>query len=183
MDKEILNEVNTKMDGAIKHFAKELTGIRTGRASVGLLDGIQVDYYGNKQPISQLATVSTPDALTVAVMPWDGSALASIEKAIQAAGLGLNPRNDGKIIRVPIPPLTEERRKDLVKVVKKVAEETRVAIRNVRREGMEHIKKKSKEMPEDLAKKTHDKVQKITDDHIARVDKMAAEKEKEILDR
>jgi ribosome recycling factor len=183
MDKIIINEVNQKMDGSLKHFAKELTGLRTGRASLGLLDGIHVDFYGAKSALHQVATLSTPDALTIAIMPWDASMLPVIEKAIQSAGVGLNPQNDGKIIRIPVPSLTEERRKELVKVLKKATEEARVAVRNVRREGMEHVKKKSKELPEDLAKKTHDKIQKITDDHIAKVDKMAAEKEKEIMDR
>ncbi|MDH4184535.1 MAG: ribosome recycling factor [Nitrospinota bacterium] len=184
MDK-IMEEVNHKMDITIQHFAKELAGVRTGRASIGLLDGVLVDYYGNKSPLSQVATLSTPDALSIAIMPWDTSLLPVIEKAISASNLGLNPQNDGKLIRIPIPPLTEERRKELAKVVKKFAEETKVAVRNVRREGIEHVKKKekAKELSEDLAKKATDKIQKLTDDHVAMVDRMASAKEKEILDR
>ena len=181
----ILNEVTHKMDVTIEHLIRELAGVRTGRASLGLLEGVHVDYYGVKSPLSQVATLATPDSLTISIMPWETSMLAVIEKAILTSNLGLTPQNDGKVIRIPIPPLTEERRKELVKVVKKVAEDTKVAIRNVRREGIELVKKqeKNKELPEDLAKKTVEKIQKITDDHVARTDKMAADKEKEIMDR
>jgi len=181
----ILEEVTHKMDVTIDHLSRELAGIRTGRASLGLLEGVQVEYYGVKSPLSQVATLATPDALTISIMPWDASMLPVIEKAILTSSLGLNPQSDGKLIRIPVPPLTEERRKELVKVVKKVAEETKVAIRNVRREGIEQVKKqeKSKELPEDLAKKTSEKIQKITDEHVAKTDKMATEKEHEIMDR
>ena len=181
----ILGEVSHKMDVTIEHLARELAGIRTGRASVGLLEGVQVDYYGVKSPLSQVATLATPDALTISIMPWEASMLPVIEKAILTSNLGLTPQSDGKMIRIPIPPLTEERRKELVKMVKKISEETKVAIRNVRREGIEQVKKqeKSKELPEDLAKKTSEKIQKITDEHVAKTDKMAADKENEIMDR
>ena len=182
---KILEEVIHKMDVTIDHLSKELAGIRTGRASLGLLEGITVDYYGVKTPLSQVGTLSTPDALTISIMPWEATLVPAIEKAILTSNLGLTPQSDGKTIRIPIPPLTEERRKDLVKMVKKLGEEGKVAIRNVRREGIEHVKKqeKNKELPEDLAKKATDKIQKITDEHVAKVDKITEEKDREIMDR
>ena len=182
---KILDEVNHKMDVTLKHLEKEFAGVRTGRASLGLLDNIHVEYYGNNSPLSQVATLATPDALSITIMPWDASLLSIIEKAILSSNLGLTPQNDGKIIRITIPPLTEERRKELCKYVKKLSEEAKVALRNVRRDGIENVKKqeKSKELSEDLAKKASDKIQKLTDEHVTKVDKLSADKENEVMDR
>ncbi|MBI4828229.1 MAG: ribosome recycling factor [Nitrospinae bacterium] len=181
----VFSDITHKMDVTVEHLGKDLAGVRTGRASLGLLDGITVEYYGAKTPISQVASLSLPDPLTIAIQPWEPSMAAVIEKAILTSDLGLNPRTDGKIVRIPIPSLTDERRKELARHVKKVAEETRVALRNGRRDGVDHIKKmeKAKEISEDDAHKGTDRVQKILDEHIARVDKLAAAKEKEIMDR
>lgn len=185
MVEEVFKEVKHKMEVTIERLGRELAGIRTGRASLGLLDGIHVDYYGVNTPLSQVANLALPDALTISVQPWDASMTPAIEKAILVSDLGLTPTNDGKVIRIPIPPLTEERRKELVKVVKKTAEETKIAVRNVRREGVDHIKKKekAKEISEDEAHTAVDKVQKITDGFIGAVVKLEADKEKEVLDK
>lgn len=181
----VFDEVKRKMDAAIEHFGKELAGIRTGRASVGLLDSVIVDYYGTETPLTQVATLNTPDALTITIQPWEAKMIPVIEKAINLSGLGLNPTNDGKIVRLNMPKPTEERRKELTKVVRKMAEETKIALRNVRREGLDKVKKheKDKQATEDDARKASDKIQKIVDDHIAQVDKKTAAKEKEIMDR
>lgn len=185
MVEEVFKEVKHKMEVTIEHLGRELGGIRTGRASLGLLDGIHVDYYGVETPLSQVANLALPDPLTISVQPWDTSMTPAIEKAILASDLGLTPANDGKTIRIPIPPLTEERRKELVKVVRKTAEETKIAIRNVRREGVDHIKKKekAKQISEDQAHTAADKVQKITDEFIGAVNGLEAEKEKEVMDK
>lgn len=182
---EVLKEVKHKMEVTVEHMGRELAGIRTGRASLGLLDGIHVDYYGVETPLSQVANLSVPDPLTISLQPWDASMTPVIEKAILASDLGLTPANDGKVIRIPIPPLTEERRKELVKVVRKVAEEAKIALRNVRREGVDHIKKKgkAKEISEDETHTATDKVQKITDEFIGTVSRLEAEKEKEVMDK
>lgn len=184
MIQNIYSDTNKKMEGSITILQKELGGIRTGRASLALLDGIKVDYYGNPTPLNQVATLSVPESRLITIQPWDISATSSIEKAILASDLGLTPNNDGKIIRISIPPLTEERRKQLVKVVKKVSEECKVAIRNVRREGMEHLKvlEKDKKISQDDHKKANDEIQKITDKFIKKVDEIIAKKEKEILE-
>lgn len=181
----VFDEVKRKMDAAIEHLGKELAGIRTGRASIGLLDGITVDYYGTQTPLAQVATLNTPDPLTISVQPWEAKMIPVIEKAILASGLGLTPLNDGKVVRINMPSLTEERRKDLTKVVRKMAEETKVALRNVRREGLDKVKKheKDKQATEDDARKASDRIQKIVDDHIVQVDKKISAKEKEIMDR
>jgi ribosome recycling factor len=184
MIQNVYNDTNRKMESSIAILQKELAGIRTGRASLALLDGIKVDYYGNPSPLTQVATLSVPDSRLISIQPWDTSLLPAIEKAILSSNLGLTPTNDGKIIRISIPPLTEERRKELVKVVKKIAEDCKVAIRNVRRESMEHLKslEKDKKISQDDHKKANDEVQKITDKFIKRVDDITAKKDKEILE-
>jgi len=181
----VYTDTKHKMDVTITHFAKELAGVRTGRASTGLLDGITVDYYGTQTPLSQVANMSTPDAMTIGIQPWDVSLLQAIEKAIMMSDLGLTPSNDGKIIRIGIPPLTEERRRDLTRHVRKISEDAKIALRNVRREGIERIKKmeKEKEISSDDAKKGNDQIQKIINTYIATVEKMTTEKEKEIMDQ
>ncbi|OGP34367.1 MAG: ribosome recycling factor [Deltaproteobacteria bacterium GWC2_65_14] len=172
------------MSRSLEAFRKELGKIRTGRASFSLLDGIKVDYYGTPTPLQQVGTLSVPESRLITVAPWDAKMIGPIEKAIQASGLGLNPSNDGKIVRIPIPPLTEERRKDLVKVVRKMAEDARIAVRNIRREGIERIKEKEKqkEISEDMMKRWQDKVQKETDSFIKKVDEILKAKEQEILE-
>ncbi len=181
----VFTDVKHKMDVTIDHLVREFTAIRTGRASVGLLDGITVDYYGAQTPINQVANLSLPDPLTIGIQPWESNMIPVIEKAILTSDLGLTPINDGKSIHIPIPALTEERRKELSKVVRKAAEDAKIAIRNVRREGVEGLKKleKQKEISEDESRGGQDKVQKITDEHVTKVDKITAEKEKEIMDR
>lgn len=181
---DIINETRKQMEQSLEHYKNQITKIRTGRASTSLLDGVYVDYYGSSTPLNQIANVSTPDARTIMISPYDKSMLQSIEKAIQSADLGFNPQNDGNILRVPVPPLTEERRKEFVKLSKKYAEEGKVAIRNIRRDSMEELKKeeKNKVITEDEQKKGSDQLQKITDDFIARLDKIVADKEKELLE-
>ncbi len=181
---EVLETASKKMDKAIEAFKKELDRVRTGRATPALLDGITVDYYGTPMPLNQVASISVPESRLLTIQPWDANILPDIEKAILKSELGLTPTNDGKIVRIAVPPLTEERRKDLVKLVKKMAEEARVAIRNVRRDAIEKLKsqKKNKEISEDDMYKLQDKVQEITDEHIKEVDKILSEKEKEILE-
>ena len=162
----------------------EFNGLRTGRASPALLDKIRVDYYGQKSPLSQVATVSVPEARLIVVQPWDRTLFSEIEKAILKSELGLNPSNDGKVIRIAIPPLTEQRRKELVKSAKATAEQSRVAIRNIRRDGLEDLKKQQTAggVPEDLIKKEEDDLQKLTDSYIAQIGKVLEEKEKEIME-
>ncbi len=181
---EVLDTASKKMDKAIDSFRKDLDRVRTGRATPALLDGITVDYYGSSMPLNQVASISVPESRLLTIQPWDANILPDIEKAVLKSELGLTPANDGKIIRISVPPLTEERRKDLVKLVKKMAEEARVAIRNVRRDAIEKLKaqKKNKELSEDEMYKLQDKVQEITDEHIKEVDKILSEKEKEILE-
>ncbi len=185
MVESVFNEMSHKMNVTIEHLGRELAGIRTGRASLGLLDGIHVDYYGVQTPLNQVANLSIPDPLTISLQPWDASMAPVIEKAILASDLGLTPSNDGKVIRIPIPPLTEERRRELTKVVRKAAEEAKIAIRNVRREGVDHIRKmeKEKKISEDDARKANDGIQKITDESVTTVNKLEAEKEKEVMDK
>lgn len=180
----VFDEINKKMVGAIDHLTKELAGVRTGRASTRLLEDISVDYYGTQTPINQLATLSVPESSLITVQPWDRGMLQSVEKAILSSGLGLTPSNDGNLIRIPIPPLSGERRLELVKHVKKLAEDARIAVRNIRRIGNEDLKKLEKEgeITEDGLHKAHDKIQKITDDSIKKIDHIYAQKEKEILE-
>jgi ribosome recycling factor len=174
----------TRMEKAIADLQHEMASIRTGRASVNLLDGIRVDYYGTPTPLNQVGTLHVPEPSMITVQPWDISMIGAIEKAIRASDLGLNPSNDGKIIRVPVPPLTEERRKELVKKLHHIAEDHRVAMRNIRRDANEALKKllKDKLISEDDERRALDEVQKLTDAHIAKLDQMAKLKEKEILE-
>lgn len=181
--KEIVQKFEQGNAASLKSLKEHLGKVRTGRASVALLDGVMVDYYGTPTPIKQVANLSTPDARTIQVQAWEANLLPAIEKAIIAANLGLTPMNDGKLIRVPVPALTEERRKDLVKQCKKMAEDGKVAIRNQRRDANEALKKqeKDKAISEDEGKRAQDEIQKKTDLAVAEVDKILAEKEKEIL--
>jgi ribosome recycling factor len=184
MKKTEIQEAGGKMDKAIGAFDRDLARVRTGRASAALLEGINVDYYGTSMPLNQVASVAIPESRLLTIQPWDIKILGDIEKAILKSDLGLTPTNDGKIIRVNVPPLTEERRKELVKLVKKTAEECKVAIRNVRREAIERLKsqKKAKEISEDDLFRLQDEAQKVTDDHIKKVEVIVADKEKEILE-
>ncbi|HCO48656.1 MAG TPA: ribosome recycling factor [Spirochaetaceae bacterium] len=173
-----------RMKKTIASLRDEFNGIRTGRASASLLDKIRVDYYGQKSPLSQVATVSVPEARLIVVQPWDRALFSEIEKAILKSELGLNPSNDGKVIRIAIPPLTEQRRKELVKSAKAIAEQSRVSIRNIRRDGLEDIKKQQSAggVAEDLLKKEEDEIQKLTDSYILQISKVLEEKEKEIME-
>ncbi len=184
MVKDILKGSTDKMDKAVEHVRHEFIKIRTGKATTSLLDGIKVDYYGTMTPLNQLGNISTPDYHTITIQAWDKSAVPLIEKAILAANLGLNPANDGTLIRIPIPPLNEERRKDIVKLIKKFGEEGRVAIRNIRRESIEHLKKTEKDehISEDERKHAETDVQKVTDKHIKDIDDLISMKEKEIME-
>lgn len=184
MVQEIYQEVEHKMARSIAALHKELARIRTGRASLALLDGMTLDYYGAPTPLNQLATLAVPESRLITIQPWDKSQLGPIEKAIQRSDLGLTPTNDGQVIRLSIPPLTEERRKGLVKQVKKIGEETRVAIRNVRREGNEALKsqEKAKEISEDENRRGQEQIQKITDRFIAKVDETLQAKEREVME-
>lgn len=183
MSKAILDSMTQNMDKTILSLKSELAKVRTGRASTALVDPVHVDYYGSSVPINQVANITTPDARTIQVVPWEAGTIGAIEKAILAANIGLTPQNDGKVIRIPLPPMTEERRKEMVKLVKKMGEDSKVAIRNHRRDGNEEVKKqeKAKVLSEDDAKKAMDLIQKKTDEKVAEVDKVIAGKEKEIL--
>ncbi len=183
MKDEVLKETRRKMDKVLEAMARDLSRVRTGRASVALLEGIKVDCYGTSMPLDQVASLAAPESRLLTIQPWDSSVMGDIEKAILKSDLGLNPANDGKIIRLPIPALTTERRKDLAKMVKKMEEEAKVALRNVRREANEDFKemKKEKLLPEDEAHRGQDEVQKVTDEYIKRVEAQGAEKEKEIM--
>ncbi len=184
MVKEILKGSSEKMNKAVEHLRHELLKIRTGKATTNLLDGIKVDYYGTPTPLIQLGNISTPDYHTITIQAWDKSAVPLIEKSIQAANLGLNPSNDGTLIRIPIPALNEERRKEIVKLVKKFAEESKVAVRNIRRDSIEHLKKTEKDehISEDERKHAETEVQKLTDRHIKDIDDLIVVKEKEIME-
>jgi len=182
--KEVENHSKTRMEKALADLQHDMAGIRTGRASIGLLDPVKVDYYGTPTPLNQLATMHVPEPSLITVQPWDVSQIGPIEKAIRSADLGLNPNNDGKLIRVPIPPLTEERRKEIVKRLHVIAEDHKVAVRNVRRDANEHIKKllKDKLISEDDDRRGHEETQKLTDSYIAKLDQLAKAKEKDILE-
>ncbi|PYM36843.1 MAG: ribosome recycling factor [Candidatus Rokuibacteriota bacterium] len=179
----ILKDVDARMTAAIDTLARELAAVRTGRANAALLEGIRVDYYGTPTPVAQMASVTVPDARTLMVQPWDATQLKAIEKAIIASDLGLTPSNDGKAIRLTLPTPTEERRKQLAKSVGKIAEDSRVAIRNLRREANEKLKAlaKDKQLSEDEERRGHDQIQKTTDKYIAKVDELLKKKEQEIL--
>ncbi len=177
-----IDSTKEQMDKVIKHLESELIKIRAGKASPIMLDGIYVDYYGTKSPLNQVANIAAPDPRTIIVQPWDKSMLEPIEKAIQASNLGFNPQNNGEILRIIVPPLSEERRKQLVKQVKNEGETAKIGIRNARRDGNEELKKLKKDgVAEDEIKEAEEKIQKITDQYIAKVDEILAAKEKEIL--
>jgi ribosome recycling factor len=181
--KDILHDCETRMAKALDSLRGELAKIRTGRATTALLDTVRVDAYGSETPLQQVGNLSVADAHTIAIQVWDKSLMGAVEKAIRNANLGLNPMNDGQVIRVPMPPLTEERRKEIVKLVKKFGEESKVAVRNVRRDAMEHLKKAEKEQhfSEDERKRGEDDVQKKTDGKIKEIDQLVATKEKEVM--
>src|SRR5689334_100748 len=182
--KDVEANVKTRMDKAITDLQHEMASIRTGRASLGLLDHIRVDYYGTPTPLNQVANLHVPEPSMITIQPWDVSQIGPIEKSIRSSDLGLNPSNDGKMIRLPIPPLTEERRKDLVKKLHAGAEHHRVSVRNIRRDGNESVKKllKDKKITEDEDKRAHDEIQKMTDGFMAKIDSAVKTKEKEILE-
>jgi ribosome recycling factor len=186
MLKDVVNEVKDRMEKTVQHYRIELKAVRTGRASVALFDNIRVDAYGTPTPLNGVGTLHVPDPHLVTIQPWDSSLITAVEKAILASGLGLNPSNDGKLIRIPIPTLTEERRKELVKLVWKKCEETKVVIRNERRDANETLKKleKDKENPvsEDEVKLILNEVQKLTDSFIKNLDEIAKTKEKELME-
>ncbi len=181
--KDSFAQLRTRMDKAVEDFRKEMAATRTGRASVHMLDSVIVDAYGSQMPLNQLANVSAPEPQLITVQPWDVSQIGAIEKAIRSADLGLNPMNDAKLIRVPVPALTEERRKDMVKHLHKVLEEHRTAVRNIRRDGNDFIKKamKDKKITEDEERGALEQLQKLTDDEIKKMEELAKGKEKEVM--
>ena len=182
--KDVDANLKSRMEKALGDLQHDMSSIRTGRASLGILDHIRVDYYGTPTPLNQLANLHVPEPSLITIQPWDVSQIGSIEKAIRASDLGLNPSNDGKVIRLPIPPLTEERRKELVKKLHGAAEHHRVSVRNIRRDGNEAVKKllKDKKVTEDEEKRAHDEIQKLTDAYMERIDQAAKTKEKEIME-
>ena len=182
--KEAVAQARTRMEKAVEDFRKELAGVRTGRANVSLLDHIRVDYHGTSMPVNQLGTLSVPEATTIIISPWDPGALPLIDKAIRTSDLGLNPTNDGKIVRVPIPPLTEDRRKEIVKHLHKVLENHRTAVRNIRRDIKEGVDKleKEKKISQDEHKRTLEELEKITHSETKKIEDLSAVKEKEILE-
>ena len=184
MLQELRKKTNERMQASIEALKKKFASVRTGRASLALLDGLTVDYYGTPTPLQQVASLSLPDSRQIAIQPWEQKIIPEIEKAIMKSDLGLTPMNDGKLIRINIPALTEERRKQLVKVVRKEAEDARVAVRNIRRDVNEELKKleKEKHVSEDEIKKEHDEVQKSTDSFVKKVDELLEHKEKEIME-
>jgi len=177
-------DVEKKMQASLDAFRKELNGIRTGRASLSLFDGITVEYYGVPTPLHQVATLSVPESRLIAIQPWDNSVIGEVERAILKSDLGLTPANDGRVLKIPIPPLTEERRKQLVRLVKKSGEECKVAVRNVRREGNDQLKglEKEKKISEDEWRRAQDQVQKLTDKYINMAEQLTAQKEKEVME-
>ncbi|HEX8566422.1 MAG TPA: ribosome recycling factor [Pyrinomonadaceae bacterium] len=183
MIENVIKETKPRMEGAVEDFKRKLANIRTGRATVGILDGVQVDYYGTPTPLSQMASISVPEPQLLMVQPWDASQTGAIEKAIRNSDLGLNPSSDGKTVRVPIPPLTEERRKQMAKQVHEFAEDHRTAVRNVRRDANEKLKKmlKDKQISEDNERDGLDQVQKLTNSYIAKIDELMKHKETEIM--
>ena len=181
-EKDVIKETRPRMDTVIEDFRRKLSTVRTGRAAVSLLDNIMVDYYGNMTPLNQLASVHAPEPQMLTVQPWDQSQIAAVEKAVRASDLGLNPSNDGKLVRIPIPPLTEERRKQLAKQVHDIAEDHRTAVRNVRRDANERLKKmlKDKVISEDAERDGLEEVQRLTNTYISKIDELAKTKEQEI---
>jgi ribosome recycling factor len=180
---DVIKDTKPRMEAVIEDFKRKLANVRTGRATVGLLDGVMVDYYGTPTPLNQMASVAVPEPQMLTIQPWDQSQVSAIEKAIIAANLGFNPSNDGKIVRLPIPPLNEERRKQLAKQVHEIAEEHRVAIRNVRHSANDNLKKmlKDKAISEDNERDGLDQVQKLTNTYVSKIDELAKTKEQEIM--
>jgi ribosome recycling factor len=180
----VIDEAKEKMSKSLDHYKNELKGIRTGRASVAMFEGIKVDYYGTLTPLNQVGTLSAPEPRLITIQPWEPSLIPAIEKAIMSSNLGFNPSNDGILIRIPIPQLTEERRKEIVKLIKKMAEDAKVVVRNIRRDANEEIKKleKDKEISEDDAKKATVKIQEITDEFVKKIDEVTAAKEKDVME-
>lgn len=182
-DKDVIKETKPRMESAIEDFRRKLATVRTGRASVSLLDTVMIDYYGTPTPLNQMASVHAPEPQMLTVQPWDLTQLGSVEKAIRAADLGLNPSNDGKLVRIPIPPLTEERRRQLAKQIHEIAEEHRTAVRNIRRDENDKLKKmlKEKSISEDAEREGLDQIQKLTDTYISKIDELSKTKEHEIM--
>jgi ribosome recycling factor len=182
--KDTYVQLKSRMEKAVEDFRKAMAATRTGRANVHMLDAVSIDYYGSQMPLNQIAQVHAPEAQLITIQPFDPTSLGAIEKAIRTADLGLNPMNDGKLIRVPVPPLTEERRKDMVKHLHRVLEEHRTAVRNIRRDGNDAIKKalKDKKITEDDEKRAMDEIQRLTDDEIKKMEDMSKAKEKEVLE-
>ena len=184
MIEDLLDDAKRRMDKSVDATAHEFNTVRTGRASAALLDRVKVDYYGTETPLNQLATINVPEARMLTVQPYDPGSIKAIERAIQESELGLTPSNDGKIVRLPIPQLTEERRKELVKVVRQLAEDGRVAVRNVRRDVMHHLKElvRDGDVGDDEERRAEDKAQKLTDEHVGRIDELLKRKEEEIME-
>src|SRR5271169_1665246 len=182
--KDVFAQLKTRMDKAVEDFRREMAATRTGRANVHMLDTVSVDYYGSQMPLNQIAQVHAPEPQMITVQPFDPSQIGAIEKAIRSGDLGLNPMNDGKMIRVPVPPLTQERRQDMVKHLHRALEEHRTAVRNIRRDGNDAIKKalKDKKITEDEEKRSLEEIQKLTDDEIKKMEEMSKAKEKEVLE-
>ncbi len=181
--KDLFVQLKSRMEKAVDDFRKEMAAVRTGRASVHMLDGVQVEYYGSAMPLNQIAQVHAPEAQLITVQPFDPTSLGAIEKAIRSADLGLNPMNDGKMIRVPVPPLTEERRREMVKHLHKVLEEHRTAVRNIRRDGNDALKKilRDKKITEDDERRALEEIQRLTDDEIKKMEELSKAKEKEVM--
>jgi ribosome recycling factor len=181
---EVLSEARTAMDKAVKSLKREMAKVRTGRASVSLLDDIKVDYYGVPTPLSQVATLSVPEARLITVQPWEKNLIPDIEKAIFKADLGLTPSSDGQLIRLPVPALTEERRREMVKIIKRMAEDAKISVRNARRDANETLKmlEKEKAIPEDDLKRSETDVQQLTDEFVATIDSIVQSKEKEVME-
>jgi ribosome recycling factor len=182
-EKDVIKETRPRMEAATEDLRRKLGSVRTGRAAVSLLDPVQVDYYGTLTPLNQMASIHVPEPQMITVQPWDQTQIAAIEKAIRSADLGLNPSNDGKLVRVPIPPLTEERRKQLAKQVHELAEEHRTAVRNVRRDANDRLKKllKDKTISEDAERDALEEIQKLTNNFISKIDELAKNKEQELM--
>src|SRR5918998_5080651 len=184
MASAVKQKVTERMEAALEHLKRELGGLRTGRASAALLDGIKIDYYGTLTPLRQVANIGVPESRLMTVQPWEPPLIKEIEKALLASGLGLTPSNDGKVIRIPIPPLSEERRKELIKICKKHGEDTKIHVRNIRREGndeLKHLQKDSKLTADEL-RKSEAEIQKLTDQYVQKVDQILKKKEEEILE-
>jgi len=184
VNNQIIKDAKQRMDKTVEAFRSEIAKIRTGKATTALLDGVKVDYYGTMSPLTQVGNVTVLDVHTISITPWDKSMVQAIDKAILASDLGLNPISDGTNLKIPIPALTEERRKDMVKIVKKFGEESKVALRNVRRDANDHLKRteKEKKLTEDELKESEKETQKLTDEHILKIDDIIKHKEKEILE-